>query len=328
MAIFRSKKDGFWYIDFYFQGSRKREKIGASFKLAQEVLHKRKAEIAERRFFPERQGQHTFKDFMGSYWERHWRFLRGKGGSSIRKELEAHFRDRKLSQITAGDIQDFYNRKRQLTSISTANRHLARLAHMFGKARKWKDFAGELPTKDVEKQREEGNRIRFLSHEEIQILLAQCDPRIYPILVCALHTGMRRGEILDLRWENVDLERGLIFVVKSKSGKPRELYITPQLRDVLVSLGQRKEGLIFEIAVITLRRCFDRALRKTNITDFCFHSLRHTFASHFIMRTSDLAALQQILGHSSLKMTMRYAHLAKSHVSAQMRSFAGVCRCL
>lgn len=133
---------------------------------------------------------------------------------------------------------------------------------------------------------------------------------------------MRRGEILDLRWDNVDLERGIIYVVKSKSGKPREIFMTPQLKDVMVSLGQPKIGLVFDLPVITLRRCFDRVLRVAKITDFCFHSIRHTFASHFIMRTSDITALQQILGHHSLRMTMRYAHLAKNHVAAQMNSFA------
>jgi len=98
--------------------------------------------------------------------------------------------------------------------------------------------------------------------------------------------------------------------------------MTSQLREVLISLGPHKDGLLFDIPVITLRRYFDRALIAAKISDFWSHALRHTFASHFVMRTGDLPALQQILGHYSLKMTQRYAHLAKSHVASRMQLFA------
>lgn len=323
MAIYKKRDD--WYIDYYVDGRRRREKVGPSKSLAKEVLSKRLAELAERRFFPERQAAARpvlFRDFMEKYWERHWGRLRGKGGVYIKRDLLAAFGAKPLERITAGALQDYYNAKRDKTSAATANRHIARLGHVFNSARKWKDFAGPNPADDVEKEREENHMTRFLSQEEIAKLLPVCGPRIQPVVVCAIHTGMRRGEILGLRWENVDLEVGVIYVLQSKSGKSREVPLTPQLTSVLRALGPRTEGRVFDLSEITLKRHFQRALRRAGVANCRFHDLRHTFASHFAMTAGDLLALQRILGHSSIKMTQRYAHLSKAHLAREMKAFA------
>lgn len=125
---------------------------------------------------------------------------------------------------------------------------------------------------------------------------------------------MRKGEILQLAWENVDLERGNIYVLNSKSGKPRELPIAAKLSLIMKSLGPKRTGSVFEIPEITLRRHFTKALRESTLDDFRFHDLRHTFASHYIMKTGDLPSLQKLLGHASPMMTQRYAHLAANHL--------------
>jgi|CXWL01.1.fsa_nt_gi integrase len=321
MAIF--KKQGVYWIDYYFQGTRKREKVGTSRSLAGKVLIKRQAEIAEARYFPERQRQAVaFRGFSEKYWNRHWQYLQGRGGRYLRERLEKTFGEKNLSAITVAEVQDFYNATRTDTSVATANRYSARLSHMFEKARLWGDFFGVNPVKDLERGREDGGRVRFLTMPEIGLLLAAAHPRIAPILTCALHTGMRRGEILGLQWENVNLEQGVLYIVKSKSGKPREIPISPQLGGLLLSLGPRKAGPIFEIPIITLRRMFDRAIKAAKVTPLRFHDLRHTFASHFVMRTGDLPSLQQLLGHFSLKMTQRYAHLAKGHLASGIQLFA------
>ncbi len=132
---------------------------------------------------------------------------------------------------------------------------------------------------------------------------------------------MRRGELHALRWENVDIERRLIYILQSKSGKPRELPMGRKLVETLASLGVKKEGPVFGVPEITLRVHFKHAMIAAEIRDFRFHDLRHTFASHFIMRTGDLPSLQKLLGHSSPEMTQRYAHLAKGHLSAKIDAF-------
>jgi len=327
MGIF--KKDETWYIDYYVDGRRKRETVGASKSLAKELLGKRQAEISDRKYFPERQAQAhpvNFGEFIEIYWERHWKRLLGQGGLYIKKSLVTAFGTRTLDRITPGLVQDYYNHKRDATSAATANRHLARLAHIFSSARKWKEFVGPNPTYEVNKEREENQKTRFLSKEEIAKLLPVCGERLYPIIVCALHTGMRRGEIVGLRWENIDLNVGIIFILKSKSGKAREVPITPQLAEVLRSMQPRAEGEVFELPVVTLRRHFAKALEKAEIQNFRFHDLRHTFASTFVMSTGDLPALQRILGHSSLKMTQRYAHFSKAHLAREMKAFSDAMR--
>ncbi|MBI4050991.1 MAG: site-specific integrase [Elusimicrobia bacterium] len=149
--------------------------------------------------------------------------------------------------------------------------------------------------------------------------MERCSDRIRPIIMCALLTGMRKGEILNLRWENLDLDHNIIYVLDSKSGKPREIPIAPQLQEVFIGLGRKASGNVFEVPEITLRRQFGIGIKAAGITGFRFHDLRHTFASYFVMKTGDLPALQRLLGHSSPMMTQRYAHLSQSHLTAGIR---------
>jgi integrase len=132
---------------------------------------------------------------------------------------------------------------------------------------------------------------------------------------------MRQGELLRLDWKNVSLERLTIYILEAKSGKPREVPITNKLREVLETLGPKREGSVFDLPKITLRRHFEKAMAGAHIAGFRFHDLRHTFASHFIMRTNDLPALQRLLGHSTPAMTLRYAHLSNGHMAANMATF-------
>src|ERR1035437_5885075 len=107
MAIFR--KQGVFWIDYYFQGKRKREKVGTSRSLAGKVLIKRQAEIAEGRYFPARRRQAvSFRAFSETYWERHWQHLKGNGGRYVRELLEKTFGEKNLTAITVAEVQDFY----------------------------------------------------------------------------------------------------------------------------------------------------------------------------------------------------------------------------
>ena len=103
--------------------------------------------------------------------------------------------------------------------------------------------------------------------------------------------------------------------------RPREIPMASQLREEFLTLGPKESGLIFPLPIIMLRRFFIKTLKDANISGFRFHDLRHTFASHYIMRTHDLPALQSILGHSTPAMTLRYAHLSSGHLAANMRAF-------
>jgi integrase len=320
MGIF--KKGESWYVDYYGNGRRVREKVGPSKSLAREVLVKRQSQVAERRFFPERAKLSiTFAEMVERYWKLEGQYLKAKGIRAVFDGMKAQFKEKRLGDISVSDLQEFYNKKAEATSVATANRNLAFISPLFNRAREWGDFFGENPVEKIRRRKQNNHRLRFLSEDEIRELLRACDGRIRPILVCAILTGMRKGELLGLSWENVDLEHDTIFILKSKSGKPREIPIASKLKDVFLALGRKESGPVFDVTEITLRRCFIRARKDAKIPSFRFHDLRHTFASHFIMRTGDLPTLQKILGHCSPQMTQRYAHLAQGHLAAEMRIF-------
>jgi len=321
MAIF--KKQGVWWIDFYACGQRKREKIGHSHKLAEEVLHKRKMEIAEGKYFPERQTKTvSFRDISEKYWKLHGQHLRSASWRYMLKEVTDRFGNKSAGDISVADIQAFYNELRARASTSTANRHLTLLKSVFNRAIAWELFKGANPAAKITKAKEPPNRLRYLSQAELQRLLGRCDAKIYPILACALYTGMRRGEVMGLTWANVDLNQSIIYILQSKSGKPREIPIAANLHEILASIETAKPtDKVFDVPNITLRRHFDQLLKAAGIAGFRFHDLRHTFASHFIMKTGNLTALQKILGHASPIMTQRYAHLSSGYLQAEMRAF-------
>ncbi|MCP4624722.1 MAG: site-specific integrase [bacterium] len=137
------------------------------------------------------------------------------------------------------------------------------------------------------------------------------------IVECALNSGMRKGEVLSLKWKQVS--NGFIYLRKTKTLNPRQIPINNDL-DALFKRIRQRQGLsskhVFTFQgkpIEDLKKGFKAALKRAGIEDFRFHDLRHTFASHFVMRGGDLKALQEILGHTTLTMTMKYAHLAQSH---------------
>lgn len=211
---------------------------------------------------------------------------------------------------------------------STVNRRLATLKHMFTKACAWK-MVGEAVKKDVhlvKLTKEENARERFLSTEEIEHLLAACGTddkqrHLKPIIIFALNSGCRKDEILSLKWKNVDLRHGFIRLEKTKNSECRKIPINAALKAVLSGLVRRLdvEYVFFDPKsgnrYRDVRRSFNTALRKAGIYDFHFHDLRHTFASHLMMACVDIATISKLLGHKSLKMTMRYSHLAPKHLT-------------
>lgn len=315
------KRNGTYYIDYVFEGRRKRTKIGSSKKAAQDALRVIEGEIVQKRYSPARfSNGRLFSEVAKKYWE-----LRGsKLSKSYRymyKEVCDRFGKRPIGTITPVDVERFYNEVAERSSNSTANRNLVFLGSIFNRAIEWDDFFGRNPCQVVKKRREPEHRTRFLTHEEMTRLMRACHPRLYPVVVCALTTGMRSQEILGLRWENVKLDGGFITVTKTKNGKSRHVPICKRLRGVLETLGPKESGSVFNLPFIMRRRYFDRALKETGIVGFRFHDLRHTFASWYAMRTLDLAALKEVLGHGTIQLTTRYAHLAKGHMASNISTF-------
>jgi integrase len=203
---------------------------------------------------------------------------------------------------------------------ASINRIISTVKHMFTKAVDWEMVEADTLKKvrKVNNLRED-KRLRFLSVEEAQGLISVCDEHLKPIVITALNTGMRKGEILRLRWSQVDLQHGFILLDKTKNGERREIPVNDTLRTVFRSLRRQIDvPYVFHAAkklsnYQNVKRSFATALERARITDFHFHDLRHTFASQLVMAGVDLVAVKELLGHKDIKMTLRYAHLAPAH---------------
>lgn len=213
---------------------------------------------------------------------------------------------------------------------ATVNRLLATVKHMFTKAVEW-EMVEEAALKRIRKVKflEENNRrLRYLSKEECQGLIKACDSHLRPIVITALNTGMRKGEILSLTWDRVDLKQGFILLGEddTKNGERREIPINGTLREALLELSQgtKERPRRIDIPYVfydpangkaykDVKRSFHSACRRAKITNFHFHDSRHTFASHLVMAGVDLTTVKELLGHKHLTMTLRYSHLAPSH---------------
>ena len=180
-------------------------------------------------------------------------------------------------------------------------------------------YVKQNPAKPVKLLKEPPGRLRYLTLEELTRLLDTCAPHLKPIVVMAVHTGMRRREILSLRWSDVDLRQRIMTLTKTKNNERRILPINAQLAEVLRSIPRHvespyvfcdRDGRPYE----RIDNGFRRACKRAGIGDCRFHDLRHTFASHLVMRGANLWSVQELLGHKTGKMTVRYTHLSTLHL--------------
>ena len=176
------------------------------------------------------------------------------------------------------------------------------------------------PARKVRLLRENNSRIRYLTPEESKHLLEACPNHLRPMVVVALNTGMRRGEIFNLEWNHIDFNQEIIYILDSKSGEKREVPMNEAVQKALLNLKEvvssryvfpGKKG-----RYTTVKTAFHSTLRRARIENFRFHDLRHTFASNLIMRGINLKTVQELLGHKTFTMTLRYAHLSPDHKKA------------
>jgi integrase len=172
--------------------------------------------------------------------------------------------------------------------------------------------------KDVKLYKENNERVRFLTQKESTKLISCCAEHLKPIVIFALNTGLRRGEIFDLKWQNVDLSNRIVSVVDTKNGDTRRIPMNDVVHKLLSKLKSNiTSAYVFPNAkggrYTSLKRSFSTALKLAGIEDFTFHDLRHSFASNLIMAGADLVTVKELLGHRSLRMTSRYLHLSQSH---------------
>ncbi len=350
MGVYRyaGKKGVTYFIDYYVGDRRVREKVGPNRKKAVERLGKKLEQVRTGTHNEKEDRPMPFSELADEY-EKGAKIKKGfRVEKYYLKAIRKHFGVRLLSDITALDVERFkmerketQTRGKKERSGTAVNRELACLRAMLNKAAGW-ELIEKNPAAKVKDFPEPPGRNTFLSGEEAGRLLESCQAHLKPIVLCALETGMRKSEILGLRWR--DIRDGQIYLTadRTKNGKPREVPISNRLgaefkrlkaeqgqgqvvalSDLVFRAPRQREALVGgKVKVITgpmvdLRAAWDTAKLKAGIpAGFRFHDLRHTFASHQKMAGTDDFTLMELLGHSDFTMMKRYAHLTPAHKRA------------
>ncbi|MFA5038418.1 MAG: site-specific integrase [Candidatus Omnitrophota bacterium] len=333
-----------WWIDYYVNsGRRKREKIGTSRALAEQVLAKRRVEIAENKYLDIKElPKTTLAELIEIYLRLHSKAAKRSWKSDERRSriLLKFFGNRPLREITPFLVTEFKEKRTKeivtvreidgkqiprFVSVATVNRELALLKHMFTKAIEW-GKAQDNPVKRVKLFKENNAIVRYLERDQLNKLIENASDHLRPILIVALNTGMRKGEILSLKWRDLDFKNNLIFIRQSKSGEAATVPMTEPVKKVLgdMLLRGRMERKHPESPYVfcndagkpygEIRKSFFTACKKSGIKDFRFHDCRHHYASHLVMRGESLYTVQNLLRHKKPDMTMRYAHLSQDHL--------------
>lgn len=216
-------------------------------------------------------------------------------------------------------------------SPATVVRYLAALSHAFTVAVKEWGWVDDSPLRKVSKPKEPRGRVRFLSDDERVRLLQACreskTKELYPLVVLALSTGARHGELINLTWKDIDLNRGSIVLDETKNGERRALYLAGHALELIKESSKVRRidsQLVFPSPKpgrpVSIRRAFDAALKSAEIGNFRFHDLRHSAASYLAMNGASLAEIAEVLGHKTLQMVKRYSHLSESHTSKVVQS--------
>jgi len=181
----------------------------------------------------------------------------------------------------------------------------------------------------IKLEKEKQGRLRWLTPEEAERLLTSCrksrNRDLADLVEFVMFTGLRQAEALELTWDRVERARGVILLEDTKSDKRREVPLNGRADAVLLRRVPRHEGLVFGTTSFDhFRSAWERAVRHAKVSDFRFHDLRHTFASWAVQRGATLQEVKDLLGHSSLAMTLRYAHLAPEHLRTAVSRLDGI----
>jgi integrase len=217
-------------------------------------------------------------------------------------------------------------------SPATVNRYMVALGHALTIAANEWEWIHENPMRKISKLLEPRGRVRFLDDEERTQLLEACktstSPYLHTLVVLALSTGARHGELINLRWRDVDWQRRVITLHDTKNKDRRLLplaHYALQLMEAHSKVRNIASDLVFPSPSNSQRpwdsrSAWEVALKRANIDNFRFHDLRHSCASYLAMNGASLAEIAEVLGHKTLQMVKRYAHLSEAHTAKVVQS--------
>lgn len=337
----------YWYAPLK-EGEDKNRLVGKRFATEKDARdHMAEARSTKRKgtyfnvFDKQKQAKTTLGELLALY-EENYRHQRGwPTKSHVIKRLREDFGKRKLTDIKYKHLEIYRSRRKATPTIlgkprkdASVNLEIAVFAHVMQKAVEW-EYIDVNPFRKGKRlpYKLNNQRDNYLTEEQAERLLEDCAEHLKPIVETALLTGMRREELLSLRWDQV--RDGFIHLAVTKSGKGRKIPINQRL-EALLKRQRQLNQLISDYVFCDgegkrfydVRGAFRGACRRAGIDygqdgGFTFHDLRHTFASWLVMRGVGLMAVKELLGHASLTMTMRYAHLSPGHLQEAMATLDG-----
>jgi integrase len=323
------KRGQSWIIKYQANGKIRRESVGniavVTKTMARRVLND-KLRLIESGRYGLLDSNPIVDDFAKEYLD----YLRDvkKIRSGDRSELALkHFTElygaRKLSEIKPSDIDDYKRLRANHVKDNTINRELTVIRAMFNYGKNRDRFYGDDPVSKTGMISVNDQIERILTIAEEARLLNNASEGLRPVIITALNTGMRQGEIRTLRWDNVDLVNGLITIhhTNTKSKKIKRIFINAKLKEVFRGLRLKSGGSDYVFNYLdtdgqvkpylhhnSLSRAFEKACKRAGIEGLRFHDLRHTAATRMIERGVSIVAVSKILGHANIATTMRYAH--------------------
>jgi integrase len=240
-----------------------------------------------------------------------------------------------LANLTPKAVASFRDDRLAKVQASTTIRQLAVLRAVLNHARREWGYGIDNPVEKIRMPPTPAQRGRVLAPEEETRLLevltpgklrnergqfgkATRDVWVKPMLIVALESAMRRGELLALRWRNVDLERRTAYLPITKNGKPRTVPLSPRALEVLRALPRAIDGRVFPITRWTVEQVFERARRVAGIEDFRFHDTRHTATTRLARKVPNVIELAAITGHSNVAMLKRYYHVTADELAQKI----------
>lgn len=340
----KGKKGSTYYIVYWLNGRQKWRKVGKSyaiakirlkeleFKLAtndiEDIIRKDKpipfSQYVSERYLPWMEARKARKTYLSAV------------NSCV--NLNRFFRDTPLPQIDNKMIEDYIRTRKDKVKPRTVNIELTCLGQILRRSIEEKYLFKENPIKGIEKLKVTKKHPRFLSKEEMQRLWEAATPWTRIFIVVSAHSGMRAGEISNLRWQDIDWARNIIQVKITKTNREREIPMDPFLRKtllwfrenyidfrrllILARTSQQMEYVFCDndgSRINSFRGAFNKAKTKAELKDITIHTLRHTYASHLANRGIPLLTIRDLLGHTDIKTTTIYSHLANEHLQKAVK---------
>lgn len=327
----RGRKYWISYMDA--QGRRRLESTNAPTLQQARAIRERELMKAEqqRRFGIIEPTEDTFEQFAPKFLEYQRKRLTpaayGRAKGILDSHLKPVFGSMLLAQIRRKDVEHFVSNRTGVKPASVVH-ELNVLKRMLRLAVEW-DLVPFNPAAGVKGPKVPPGRLRYLQPTELRVVLEACPSWLQPIVCLLVFTGMRRGEVLGLRWLDVDLKGERILLSQTKNGTGRVVWLNDGAQRVLgllaskLSENAKSTDLVFpsseQVSPENISLAFLRACRKVKIADFRLHDLRHTCASWLAMSGAGLATVADQLGHKDLRMTKRYTHLSGEHLQTAVR---------